>query len=449
MSDNSHVPPGGAPAKREGGGPPARPLAWRFGGTRLDERTLELRVDGDLVALERKPLEVLRVLLRRAGELVTHDDLLDAVWPGRILSDSVVKKCVSQVRDALRDTDQTIVKTVHGYGYRLMAPVEVEALEPSLLLSPGVRDDAPSVIRRGAALLVEVAGTIELRNEIGAAAAAVRIRPLVDQIVMLAQARRGAFIQSYGDDVLAVFEEDPVTAAASVAIAAHRAARQAGMQVYAGLHAGMIEFRQSMGRLDAAGPAVDMATGLNRLSDGVPGRIFLSDDAAAALSAEWRARATPYGPRELRGIGTVNVWTLDWHEASTSPGTEFAEQAGDAPASAAALVLRHGAVTLRLEEAGKPFFIGRDRECALRVADPQPRVSSKHVMIEKITGHWVLQDISRNGTHLRDAHGGDPVLLPYCTKTMIPMRGELCLGRAFADDPDGLYTVCFERSDAS
>ncbi|HZP13683.1 MAG TPA: response regulator [Nevskiaceae bacterium] len=99
---------------------------WRFANAILDERTCELIVDGKEVEIERKPFEVLRVLLRRAGEVVSKDDLLAAVWPGRILSETVLTKCISRLREVLSDESQTIIKTTHGVGYRLIAPVAAE-----------------------------------------------------------------------------------------------------------------------------------------------------------------------------------------------------------------------------------------------------------------------------------------------------------------------------------
>lgn len=100
---------------------------WTFGAAVLDERTLELQVNGAIVAVERKPLEVLLFLLHHAGEVVTKDEILDAVWPGRILSDTVLTKCVQKLREALQDENQELIKTQHGYGYRLIAPTKVEA----------------------------------------------------------------------------------------------------------------------------------------------------------------------------------------------------------------------------------------------------------------------------------------------------------------------------------
>jgi len=98
---------------------------WTFENARFDEGSLELFVADELVVLERKPLEVLRYLLRHAGDVVTKDELIEAVWCGRILSETAIAKCVSRLREALRDVDQRIIKTAHGYGYRFVAEIRI------------------------------------------------------------------------------------------------------------------------------------------------------------------------------------------------------------------------------------------------------------------------------------------------------------------------------------
>ena len=99
---------------------------WHFAGAVLDERTLELLVNGVNAGLERKPLEVLIFLLERSDEVCTKDELLAGVWPGRILSETVLTKCIGRLRDALGDQDQNVIKTAYGFGYRFIAPVQVE-----------------------------------------------------------------------------------------------------------------------------------------------------------------------------------------------------------------------------------------------------------------------------------------------------------------------------------
>ncbi|HEV7611581.1 MAG TPA: tetratricopeptide repeat protein [Steroidobacteraceae bacterium] len=114
---------------------------WHFAGTIFDERTLELLVNGIDAELERKPLEVLVYLLEHAGEVCTKDELLTGVWPGRILSETVLTKCIGRLREVLGDRDQDLIKTAYGFGYRFIAPVQVELAETAgparLDLKPG------------------------------------------------------------------------------------------------------------------------------------------------------------------------------------------------------------------------------------------------------------------------------------------------------------------------
>lgn len=106
---------------------------WTFGSAVLDERTLELVVNGRAARVERKPLEVLLYLLHHAGEVVTKDELAENLWPGRILTESVLTRCVSQLRQALQDDERNVIRTVHGFGYRLVAQVRVDASAPAPL----------------------------------------------------------------------------------------------------------------------------------------------------------------------------------------------------------------------------------------------------------------------------------------------------------------------------
>jgi non-specific serine/threonine protein kinase len=94
---------------------------FSFGRAELDEQRRELRVDGRAVALESKPYELLRVFLHHPGETLSKDELIDAVWPGRVVTEGVLAKCVTKLRGALGDDEQQIIRTLHGYGYRWTA----------------------------------------------------------------------------------------------------------------------------------------------------------------------------------------------------------------------------------------------------------------------------------------------------------------------------------------
>src|SRR5262249_12321602 len=54
---------------------------------------------------------------------VTKDELIRTAWPNVIATDEVLTQCVSEVRHAIADDGQTIIKTVPRRGYRFAAPV--------------------------------------------------------------------------------------------------------------------------------------------------------------------------------------------------------------------------------------------------------------------------------------------------------------------------------------
>ena len=100
---------------------------WRLGEVEFDEVSRELRLRGERVAIEPKPLDCLMALLRRPNDMVSKQELCRWVWSGRAVSESVLTKSIAKLRVAIEDEDQHLIKTVHGYGYRLMVtPVELE-----------------------------------------------------------------------------------------------------------------------------------------------------------------------------------------------------------------------------------------------------------------------------------------------------------------------------------
>ncbi len=120
----------GAPDGRQRAG------TWRFGRVVVDESSAQLQVGGAPVDLDRSGYDVLLALLRHAGEIVTKDELLDAGWPGRVVSENSLAKAISRLRQALA-ADGESIRVVHGYGYRLAAVVQLQPSNGPLVVHPG------------------------------------------------------------------------------------------------------------------------------------------------------------------------------------------------------------------------------------------------------------------------------------------------------------------------
>src|SRR4051794_31290243 len=87
--------------------------------------------DGRPVALGNRALEILVVLASANGEIVTKDQLMAQVWPGRVVEENNIQVHVSALRKALDDgsTDASCVVTVPGRGYRLIRMPPPAALD--------------------------------------------------------------------------------------------------------------------------------------------------------------------------------------------------------------------------------------------------------------------------------------------------------------------------------
>ena len=92
----------------------------------LDTLLFELRRGGKPVPLEPQAFDVLVYLVSHRDRVVPKDELMDAIWGGRCVTETAVTSRIKQARKALGDDGQAqrLIRTMHGRGYRFVAPVE-------------------------------------------------------------------------------------------------------------------------------------------------------------------------------------------------------------------------------------------------------------------------------------------------------------------------------------
>ena len=96
-------------------------------GLELDTLQFELRRDEQRVPLEPQAFDVLLYLVSHRDRVVPKDELMDAIWGNRFVTESAVTSRIKQARKAVGDDGQRqrLIRTVHGRGYRFVAPVQV------------------------------------------------------------------------------------------------------------------------------------------------------------------------------------------------------------------------------------------------------------------------------------------------------------------------------------
>lgn len=111
--------------------------AFAFDDVVVEARAHRLMRGGREITLEPKAFSVLLELLAHPGELLSRDDLLDAVWGHSYVTPSTLSRVIALLRRALEDDSNQprYIQTVHGLGYRFIASVSGPAPEPVPVLS--------------------------------------------------------------------------------------------------------------------------------------------------------------------------------------------------------------------------------------------------------------------------------------------------------------------------
>jgi TolB-like protein len=117
-------------------------LRYLFEEFALDTDRRELHRGADAVAIAPQVFDLLDYLIRNRERVVSKDDLITAIWSGRVVSDAALTTRLNIARGVIGDTgsEQRLIKTLPRKGFRFVGPV-LEAQEPA---APAVVDAEPS-----------------------------------------------------------------------------------------------------------------------------------------------------------------------------------------------------------------------------------------------------------------------------------------------------------------
>jgi class 3 adenylate cyclase len=191
--------------------PPSSTGISLFEGFRLDRRggVLYRRVERGVfapMAIGSRALDILGVLVGRPGDLVSRDEIIEAVWPGTVVEDSNLNVQIAALRRILDDgrAEGSCIQTVAGRGYRFVAPVTRGEPAPPRRLTTILAADVASYSRLMGA---DEEGTYE------------RLKAHLQQLVNpKIEEHHGRIVKNTGDGMLVEFASvvDAVRCAAEV-----------------------------------------------------------------------------------------------------------------------------------------------------------------------------------------------------------------------------------------
>jgi DNA-binding winged helix-turn-helix (wHTH) protein len=108
-----------------------QPIIYRFGAFVLDPGNRALRsVEGREIPLRPRSYALLQLLVENAGQLITREAILSALWPNMFVTQDSVTQCVHDVRRALGPDGAGVLRTMNRRGYLFAAEVRAEPLPP-------------------------------------------------------------------------------------------------------------------------------------------------------------------------------------------------------------------------------------------------------------------------------------------------------------------------------
>ena len=161
------------------------PLTYQFGQFTLDVERGCLLHDGEEIKLRPKVYETLKYLVENSGRLISKQELIQAVWPDAFVTDDSLVQCTVELRRAMGDRDQQLLKTVPRRGYLFAGQVIQVSAKPSFLSAPGAygtsegREVSPATLRAGPKDLPRPRTSLIGREQQLADAAALLVRPEV------------------------------------------------------------------------------------------------------------------------------------------------------------------------------------------------------------------------------------------------------------------------------
>jgi adenylate cyclase len=286
-------------------------MLYSFEDFCLDTGRRELRRNGTLISLQPQVFDLLEYLIRNREQVVGKDDLLAAVWNGRIVSEANMSTRINAARSAIGDSGaaQRFIRTVHGKGFRFIG---------------SVREEEETVRKLAAIFAADVAGYSRLmeQDEVGTLRRLTACRAILGERIA---ASRGRVFGSAGDSVVADFasavEAVQCAMAAQDALAKAAADLPAGelMRFRIGVHVGDVIVQGE----NLFGDGVNIAARLEALAE--PGGICISGAVRDQIGNKLPLALIDLGEQQVKNITQpLRAWQIGRETGAPAPAAALA-----------------------------------------------------------------------------------------------------------------------------
>lgn len=100
-------------------------MIYKFLDFQVNPQTRDVYYKGETINLSKKSFDILVLLLKKKGSILTKEEILESVWPGQIVTDAALNKQITRLRKDLNDTNKDIIETVRGVGIKLSQIAEL------------------------------------------------------------------------------------------------------------------------------------------------------------------------------------------------------------------------------------------------------------------------------------------------------------------------------------
>lgn len=286
-----------------------------------------------------------------------------------------------------------------------------------------------------AVMFADIAGSTHLYEQLGDAKALATVTQLLELARDCSAGYGGRLVKTIGDEVMIVFPTADQAAAAAAEIQGRTAelGRNTGLRLRfrIGFHAGDAIEREG----DLYGDSVNTAARLVALAKG--GQIILSEATSQQMSGFMRRNLRELDMVSVKGKEhDIRLVELLWTDAS-----DLTMLVSSPVKVGAALELRYGTETIRLDAGSSVLALGRADHNDVVIADR--RASRDHARIERRHDKFALVDQSSNGTYV--TFDGEPEFMLHRQEVLLRGRGRISFGHSGAIDPaDSMTFSCVE-----